>query len=453
MAKQQRILGAKANEKKAQKITPNPRAIDGKDWEIKEDKHGGFINRNGDNPVMSVPLGESDRDFKIRLHERAHVLWTPEIETEKGRDIWVERGLEFDTVNAVEDSRIAKLMRNHDPEWRRIIDEVDTCDNDNWNALQRMLDTRRNADDNPEAYEAAKGRMPSYLDLGRQFAAFKGTHEEHKTRAMFEGKEMGDLIQLVDQLYDEHFSDLNPTFKNTLDFCESLEQNLRQKEQQKAQVMQGLIDAANAEREELEEYFPEKFLDCDDGEWDGEKMWQDMQIVHVPLTVPMPRGIRAKKKKNFTEGSTPNKMYRLLTDQKVFGRKINRKIDGGSILIDLSGSMSLSTEQVLAIMAQWPGVLMATYSGDGDENNVLRIIASKGKRAKDEELAFTFGGNEVDGPALKWLAKQKAPRVWISDGLVCASTKAPRMHLVRDCANTCKKAKIVRIDNVQELIG
>ena len=113
--------------------------------------------------------------------------------------------------------------------------------------------------------------------------------------------------------------------------------------------------------------------------------------------------------------------------------------------------MSLAPHEVDEILSRWPAVTIATYAGD-DYSGVLRIVAKNGRRAGIEYLGCPSAGNNmVDGPALDWLAKQKGPRIWISDGEV-TGIGGMTPNLLLDAARKVRKGKIKRIADVQDLI-
>jgi hypothetical protein len=133
-------------------------------------------------------------------------------------------------------------------------------------------------------------------------------------------------------------------------------------------------------------------------------------------------------------------------DGRVFAHKI-RKRGGGGVLIDTSGSMDLSNEQVLMLCAAYPAGVIAAYSSHGDEGT-LRVIARNGRRVPDDQISPPGAGNGIDGPALDWLAKQPGPRFWISDAGVTGGQAG--LHY---CLEVCLKNQIRRVDDAWDLVG
>lgn len=148
-------------------------------------------------------------------------------------------------------------------------------------------------------------------------------------------------------------------------------------------------------------------------------IWGRMTTRVAKLTRSLPRKLVSRSKYRATdEGAVPRYVHRLPVDGKIFGRK--KKSPGGTVLIDDSGSMSFSTEDLEAIMKAAPAVNIAAYSGHIDKGELV-ILGKDGKYADPTEdgSARPYGGNNlVDLPALEWLATMPKPRLWVSDTYV-----------------------------------
>jgi hypothetical protein len=75
------------------------------------------------------------------------------------------------------------------------------------------------------------------------------------------------------------------------------------------------------------------------------------------------------------QGAVLRRLDRLLTDGKVFATK--RRIPGGTVLIDASGSMGWTREGILDVVAAAPAATVAIYSGDEDKG-ILRVLIRQG---------------------------------------------------------------------------
>jgi hypothetical protein len=137
--------------------------------------------------------------------------------------------------------------------------------------------------------------------------------------------------------------------------------------------------------------------------------------------------------------------YRLPVDGRIFVRK--KRIIGGTVLVDGSGSMSLGAEQLEGILAAAPAATIAIYCGRG-KKGTLTIVASRGRVISKEGLARARhgSGNVVDGPALRWLAQQSEPRVWVSDGAVTGVNDRPTIDLWAEATLICRNHRITRVE-------
>jgi hypothetical protein len=122
--------------------------------------------------------------------------------------------------------------------------------------------------------------------------------------------------------------------------------------------------------------------------------------------------------------------HRAAIDGAVFRRAVRRS--GGTVLVDASGSMRLRRHELSRIVDAAGAILVGIYAGDGTAGE-LRIVARNGRRAADEALDPPGSGNIVDLPCLEWLAEQRPPRIWVSDGRVtgigdhgCAGATSPK---------------------------
>lgn len=117
--------------------------------------------------------------------------------------------------------------------------------------------------------------------------------------------------------------------------------------------------------------------------------------------------------------------HRYFLDRSVFSQRL---LTEAGIMIDGSGSMLWTDEDMQFLMTKLPAVQVGVYSGiDGvfapDGTRIwgrICTIAKKGRFAKFTGLdPECNGANCVDYEALQVLATWPKPRLWLSDGLVC----------------------------------
>jgi hypothetical protein len=155
--------------------------------------------------------------------------------------------------------------------------------------------------------------------------------------------------------------------------------------------------------------------------------WAETILALAPLQrhfrCTVPRNGRAS-----LDGSLPRHMQRWAIDRAILDSR-GRK-PGGTLLIDVSGSMNWARERTIDLIENCPALTVAIYSScqisaqkfEVPTKGRLTIIARQGRVvAKDwdqQEHGQHGSHNICDGPALSWLARQPGPRVWFCDGMV-----------------------------------
>lgn len=426
-------LGKRRKAPVRQQQTPFPGLIDGHRWKVRESKWPIYIDRSGDEDWrMHVPLEDTPAGRKMRLQEQAHATWTPNV------DPGSFEGVEAATVEACEDGRIIRLMNERSDEWRSVNTEVLAQPGEIRERHGVQMSELAHRLTNPSDEEPLPGGI-SLLDVGRWLAMTRGYREGREYDRMAIDRGFDWVRDLVNRLHAKYLSDHKPTFDATVAYARELEQALREAE-----------EAIRAQAQELREA---DMPDCGQPERiEMEDEWGEMTIEKAPLTMRL-KADPTKRLMATDMGIIPRYMHRLPVDQRVFGRKRRREQYRGTVLIDHSGSMSLDAWQVDEILRRWPAVTIATYCGDSSGHGVLRIVASKGKRATNSWLERpSSGDNVIDGPALDWLAKQRGPRVWISDGRVTGKQCGVTPGLLLDAARKVNRGRITRIPNVQDLL-
>lgn len=171
--------------------------------------------------------------------------------------------------------------------------------------------------------------------------------------------------------------------------------------------------------------------------------WLELNVKRMPMSITVPGAI-GRKRVATNMGRNPRRMHRLITDpeKRIFDKYV--KASGGVILIDCSGSMSLSKEDVRELMVAAPGCTVLAYSAHwrGTEPNCY-ILGEKGKICN--ELPKMGGGNGNDMPAIQYAVKQrqnaKAPVVWVTDGMVYRPRGAGQFDEI-ECAKFAQKNRV-----------
>lgn len=180
----------------------------------------------------------------------------------------------------------------------------------------------------------------------------------------------------------------------------------------------------------------------------------------IELSLPKPRKVdgRLGRKRVPTDiGRNPRHLNRLLTDpeKRIFDKRVRGK--GGVVLIDQSGSMSLSDKDIWNLIEQAPGCVIIGYShrcGSVDIPNVW-VLADRGRVV--EAVPSGNGGNGVDGPAIRFAAKKLRtgePFIWVCDGVVTdGANDRPAKNLLDECAQLIIKHRIHMVENVDEAVS
>ena len=267
-------------------------------------------------------------------------------------------------------------------------------------------------------------------------------------------------------------------WRNTLDLAEALESLI----QPQSNILQEMIE--NAEKQAYDEAHPEEAKDNkeqeeskDDG-WEEDKSvrtrhtyrdatnkWCDFVIRRPALTS---RRFFRFRRRSVTDGDIPLRMHRWPTDKAIFTER--RGFKRGTVLIDISGSMNLTTQMLQEIVDHIPLATIAVYSSNWNRHipiehesdpwlnyqGRLQIVAHKGRLLNDQALEDLLlespGQNGIDGPALRWLAKQPKPRVWVSDGQVTGRGHSS-VELLEECDNIRTQAQILRVNGKRSVMS
>lgn len=197
--------------------------------------------------------------------------------------------------------------------------------------------------------------------------------------------------------------------------------------------------------------YPEHTKERDKGKRDehgyvyGE--WAPMTYVYPALTVKCAKKGRGPKAVDF--GVVPVRLHRTMVDQKVFTESRGKR--KGTILVDMSGSMSLSVSQIEELLDRAPAAVIAGYYGKSSTGS-LKILAANGFRAED--VSAGGGNNLVDGPAVEWLARQKPPRIYITDEYftMLGGVASKDSEAVKQLYRTVERYRIVIVGTPEEAI-
>lgn len=460
------------NAKKREKVfAPAPEVLLPGDWNIKSspinhtvEAHTAPVSRQ-----MQVPTEDTPAARAIRLHEMAHVKWSPAEGPPPGL------GVKALSLQACEDFRVNTLLKR----------EL----GDSW-----VPDDYTVPDDGP-SFQNAQARRDK-LAMASLLIAGCGTGRQHAMYRNYDGDmDVDDAVQAAVDCINQDPYDFQNTVRAAV-ILEALtgERDVSKPEPEKPgkscskdaidekveESMDRLKDAVGEMEldpeymtpgEKAERALEDAGLTKPLGDSDLEKMekgekdskpesrtpsyeWGKMTITRPPLVLRVKALKASKKPRPSEEGYRLRSPHRAMLDGKIFSHKRRQK--GGTLLIDQSGSMSLAAEDLSRLFDEAPLAQVAGYCGYAatpKAKGELKILGLRSKRVKDEDLSPRGGMNICDGPALEWLAKQEEPRIWVCDGyvtVVSGVSEAGNVEATKECLELCRKNRIMRVNNLTE---
>jgi hypothetical protein len=213
-------------------------------------------------------------------------------------------------------------------------------------------------------------------------------------------------------------------------------------------------DAPGAEDNSEEEDFLDKIKSIPPDLKNTVPFWAELKIERLPMP-KQTRGNIGKKRTASNVGKSPRRLHRYMSDpeKRIFDKTSHGL--GGVVVIDASGSMSLSQDDVRLLVEASPGATVIAYSYSGEENPNAWVLADKGRMV--DTLPRMGNGNAVDFPAIEWAVKKKqrsnSPVIWVTDGGVCGPHQGYSERLAMQCINFSLKNRIIVLPNVQVAIS
>lgn len=384
-------------------ISPLPEAIDGSRWTVKE----GPGSCDTVSRILGVPMDDSDGSRFIRNHELGHAKITPRKPAFKLCKLF---GLSMVAMQVCEDLRIHRYLRRVGvaPSGSLSVTEAEEM------VLKTSASDRLLA-----AHLVASMHTDDY---GRVLSAF---------------------IRHIDEARVEHLTRMARLVDNRMSQGRGLERPIgfRNGTAPAARLFDAVFPEAGIPSPQLP-------LDCLFVPQKGRPVkWGEMQIQRLDPERSRPIPAVARGRTFCDHGAVLAAPHRLPVDGRVFLRR--RRQRGGTVLIDASGSMCFGPADLQRITATAPLATVAIYAGRG-VSGTLAIVAARGRMASSNDIGALLGrGNVVDGPALRWLAQQPEPRIWISDGHVTGTRDRPSTDLVVDAIRICQQAGIRRASTAE----
>lgn len=401
------------------KMYPLVEAIDGRRWTV-EDGHARVDLRAR---KLWAPLADTPTARFLRAHEQGHVKITPAVASGKAA---AKAGVSFEALQVCEDRRVHRFLE------------------------RRGIDRPGALTDADAAAIFGGDRKPTDREFGAMLVATDGTDDYGRVRAAAEDAGEGERLAWI----------AAAARKVCREVCRGRTGRGRHPTDCPAGFRSRTIPAARL----FDTLFPEDVAGAEMGTGEGLAVlahqagigngnrWGRVDRVE---RAGMSAGRRAADwvgGRARDEGTAPVAVHRLTTDGRIFRRQL--RAPGGTVLIDVSGSMHLAGHDVARILHAAPAARVAVYSGEG-EGGRIAIVADRGRMSTAAEIAELDmpGGNIVDGPALQWLAREAAPRLWICDGIVTGEWDITDAGLAAEALRICRGGGIRRVGSPAEAVA
>ncbi len=384
---------------------------------------------------MVVPVEDTDKARVIRAHEMMHAKLSPAHDYAK----WVERGVASDTaMKAVEEVRVNYLLSQAGFDVKELVDGSELS------AGERIA-------------ELGDWAGAVYSAVG--FTASGGVNQ-FITGVRRKNKEWAESLREISRRVEKEIAKAHKTGRLTsTDKCEvtGLSPVGFREVERIGQWVDLLAHPPSEDDDETES-------EDSTGEPKGKKPtpmkpddikktrpavptgsgaeWANMKVE----TLPMPRRTRGgigKKRKAMNMGTNPRRISRLLTDSERRVFDATKKGMGGVVLIDGSGSMQLSTADIMRITEASAGCTVAIYSTHSHRKDGGRLwVVAKNGRMVEQTPDDRGAGNGCDGHAIRWAIKNAhrgEPVVWVCDGIVTGWTDDVHEKLTMECAEIVRK--------------
>lgn len=164
-------------------------------------------------------------------------------------------------------------------------------------------------------------------------------------------------------------------------------------------------------------------------------------IPHKPPRDIAHTGRLGRRRLATNAGKNPTRIHNYYADpmRRIFTRKTRGT--NALVIVDASGSMSLSTTDLDRIMKASAGATVIAYSSSGDAEPNTHLLAHDSRRVRD--LPDFAGGNGIDAPAALWAIKnyrrKNAPVLWVTDGGVTGIGDHTNSALRAQCRRLARK--------------
>lgn len=185
--------------------------------------------------------------------------------------------------------------------------------------------------------------------------------------------------------------------------------------------------------------------------------WDYIRFGMTKLTEPTAKFFGKRRRPAIT-GKYPRRPDRLLTDpeRRVFSEEVRGQ--GGVVVFDCSGSMSIQHHHVKSILSSYSGATIIAYANHDTGSPNAWILAKNGRTITEAEFRKLplYGGNGIDAPIIAWAGRQKKSHkdflIWISDGEVTGKRDHQTNALFDDTAAVIRRHGVTNVRHEHEAV-
>jgi hypothetical protein len=439
--------------KKQNHSKPLPEAVLSGDWDVTE----GAAEVDIDSRSMTLPSGVSDYELICRQHEMGHVKLSPEkIDFIPHRYAWIYRILEDVRVDSFLSKEVTGYSRRfeglREGDWSKIARTVKDMTIDKLVATAAfypkktitkkymaksvrdiVIDRCRRIQQHANYYGQAIPitTVTAYAEqIGVAIDADQASKERQEAEQAAQRAEGHQKGRGEDETGQIKKSTRMESAHNEVDRLKTREELIK--------MAQRLMDTQEVQQNVLDTTMAQTQFD----------------IAQLPMRARKAK-LKAKGGRAPSDiGAVPRRMFNApIPGAPIYDRKGQT---GGTILLDVSGSMHVPHDAISEVARMCPDVVIAMYAGTYRKGG-LRIIAKKGRCADrdaiENERRRLGGGNVVDIHSLIWLSKQEGPRFWVSDGYVTGFEESFGADLCLEIDRITRKADIVRYPSYEKVLG
>lgn len=387
---------------------------------------------------MKVPFGADNLSRVVRAHELMHAKVSP-FDSDVMAEYATTQGINLDILISAEEFRVNMLVAERGFNIDDLADGSESKtgkiigENKDWNGLVRFIPAVAGTKAGKDLLRGMKTSNPEFEAQGREI-------QKHLMKMFRQAKKRGlkrGCASTKEQIVNSLGDALPHGF---VEFTVPV-----------ARFLQSLLVAENADGtpDEFGEGVPVNVKQA----VGGRGAFANMILKELPKPNAVD-GRLGRKRMATNIGRNPRRISRMLTDpeKRIFDKHAKGK--GGVVLIDQSGSMSLTEEDIWNIISLASGCVIIGYSHRAGSTTIpnVWVIADRGKVASD--VPEGNGGNGVDGPAIRFAQskrKNNEPFIWVCDGLVTdGATDHSYDNLSQECAELVKRFGIHMVRNMEE---